>query len=161
MKPDIYAMVEAASEPEQPPAPSKLSPFKWRTQIDKSDREVEMARLEADIFQEHYDIVRLAAMFKDIDPAEENPPPDFIARFATPEEAHKAYRVARSGWMPQKDAPSGVGFAYKVAMGVIKGREELRARQQDAKPLNVTVVLNQPVIRGEDTHQYPVLEIEK
>src|SRR3990167_4812480 len=88
-----------------------------------SDREKELLRLEDEIFQEHYDIVRQVAMFKDIDPSEPDPPADFISRFPSLDAAKKAYRLALSGWMPTKDAPSGAHFAYKVAMGVLKSRE--------------------------------------
>ena len=144
-------------EEDTPPA----TPLAKVERADKQDREAEMLRLEDEIFQEHYDIVRQVAMFKDVDPSEEEPPPDFTARFGSLAVAKKAYRLARSGWMPAKDAPSGVAFAYKVAMGVIKAREENRSRQSEAKPLNVVVVLNQPVLRGEDTHTYQELEVDK
>lgn len=125
------------------------------------EREAELLALEDEIFHDHYEIVRSVAMFKDVDPAEKEMSAEFAARFPSKAEAQKAYRLALSGWTPTKDAPSGVHFAYKVAMGVLKSREEVRAKTSDAKPLNVVVVLNQPVMKGDDVHVYQTLEVER
>lgn len=74
--------------------------------------------------------------FREIAPDAKEPPEAWKASMSE-EEAQRKFQLARSGWWPQKDAPSGVQVAKAFAIGFMKSEAAKRAGSQS---LNVQLV---------------------
>ncbi len=92
--------------------------------------------VEDEIYVEAASTVRDTLRFKEIDPAQEEPPLEWIAELGE-HEAKKRHRLARSGWMPSKDAPVGLKLAQDTLVGFAKVRA---AEKQGPRTLNMVYV---------------------
>lgn len=129
--------------------------------IEQSEEEMSLARsLEDEVLHESIEIVRGMNAFAYLDGAEdETVPQHFIDECGGDvERAKRMARVARASWMAAKEAPVALLNASKVAMAIIRAKS-----MENSVPstLNATVVyINQPVMKGDDKTEYPVIDVE-
>ena len=108
--------------------------------------------VEEELLQENISILRGSAAFKDIDPGQEECPPDWIARFGK-DAAVVRFRLAKASWMPSKDAPVGLMMAAKVVQSIMK----LRAERQIQPKLNVAIQFNV----GTERPTFEVIDVDE
>lgn len=92
--------------------------------------------VEDEIYTEAAATVRDVLRFKDIDPSQQKCPPEWIAELGEAE-ADKRLRMARSGWLPSKEAPVGLKLAQDTLIGFAKARA---AEKQGPRTLNIAYV---------------------
>lgn len=116
---------------------------KTEEQLEK-EQEKDLFSIERDLFMECAGVVSSAARAAQIDPANENPPEDWIEQLGE-EKAHEAMKVARFAHLPKKDAPMFIDLCSKMLMGVIQARAK---RKSDQHRLQVNVVgMTAPTVR--------------
>lgn len=116
-----------------------------------STRAERLKNLEEKLLETSLTTVSDALAFRDIQPGQEEAPPDWTD--ISPDEAIKRLRVANAAWMGKKDAPVGLELARSVAIGIIKARATEKAAP---KVLNVVQIqMSAPL------PQFEVVEIEE
>jgi hypothetical protein len=96
----------------------------------------EIRAIEETLFLEHVKIVRDTACFRDVSPADKEPPPEWVESLGK-EEAWRKFRVAQSAWLPVKEAPVALAVASRIVTTAIKARA---TEKQGPRSLNMTVV---------------------
>jgi hypothetical protein len=92
--------------------------------------------MEEELYQKALSISADAMCWADLDPAEKEPPPEWIHELG-PEAAARRFRVARAAWMSSRDAPIGLKLAHNAVVGIMKARA---VEKQGPKILNATLV---------------------
>jgi len=118
------------------------------------ERQVDRIRkIEDRILEKSLATVEDFTSARDIDPGQEEPPPEWVAEHG-PVEAAKRWRVARAAWDTKKDSPVFLGLAKDVALGIIKARE---GRTVNVSSLNVAFVVAAP---PKVADAYPIIDVE-
>ena len=101
-----------------------------------ANQHARLQRLEDDLLERAMNIVDGSMAFSEIDPADEQPPKEWIAEFGE-EGARRRMRVARASWMNAKEAPVGIKVAAQVAVGIMRANAQ---KNTGPKVLNIAVV---------------------
>lgn len=91
-----------------------------------------LARIEDDIYDTSFKVVRDALDFREIDTTTEESAKLTLDRWADEmgslHEAQKRYQVAKSGWQSAKNMPAGVKLAQELFVGITKARAKQPAQ---------------------------------
>lgn len=117
---------------------------------EKEQHREELRGIEDELLRSSMGVVDSVLAFKDIDPAEEGVPEEWVKKYGRLE-AMKRQKLARAGWMPQAELPAGINIAYKLMVGIVKARATENPRTQQ---LNITMVqMTAP------PPQFPVIDV--
>lgn len=130
------------------PAPlAKPEPIKLLPKQERLDR---LRDLENQLLERSLNVVSDALYFRDIEPGQKEPPPDWGDM--DPDEKIKRLRMANAAWLNKKEAPVGIELSKQVAVGIIRARATEKAAP---KTLNVAVIqMSAPL------PQFEVVEVE-
>lgn len=124
----------------------------------REERLARMLETEDRLLQTAEQIVEAHLDFAQIMPGQTEPPPEWITIYGE-EGAKKRLEVAKTGWLPKKDMPSGVDLAQKYSIGTKKARghrASIRAGQ-----LNVKIQLPAPTSAEHPAGEaYPEIDLE-
>lgn len=112
--------------------------------LDKEEGEF-FRDIQAGIYQSASKVIEDTLLFAQIDPADPNPPREWVDRWG-PEEAERKLRIARTGWMTQKDAPVGTTLAARQLLGIMKAKA-----MEEAAPRSLSITL----VQGGQAPAYP------
>lgn len=104
-----------------------------------TNEEEELARIraiESALHETAASILAASMRAPEISPDAETPPAEWLEHM-TPENADKAFRIAKAAWMSQKDAPVFIKTAQQFLQGSMKVRSNENA---GPKVLNATLV---------------------
>lgn len=125
----------------------------------KAERLARIAEIEDETFQTAAGIVQASLDFYQVEPNQEEPPPEWIEQYGA-RAAMQRLRVAKASWLPQSVAPSGVKLAAQVVVGISRARR-LDQRLGGSTEINVKLQLPAPTSAGQPgAPEYPVKEIE-
>lgn len=99
------------------------------------EQQERLQRIKDDLLERSLNIVDASVRFAELDPDSEEPPPSWIRQYGL-EEARVRARIARTGWLPTKDAPSGVKTAAAVAIGIMRANA-----QEKAAPVAINIAV--------------------
>jgi hypothetical protein len=112
-----------------------------------------------ELFVKNLAVIDDAAAFRDVDPGDDEPPPEWV-RALGEVEAGKRLRLARAAWLPAKDAPTG----FKMAQGFVHSYLKMKAAKEiggNRTLLVAMVAMPQPVLNTEAAPKlFPVQEVE-
>lgn len=106
--------------------------------------------IENRVLDKAMNIVEATLDFREVDPAVEEPPPEWFEKYG--DQAIQRYRLARAGWMKPSEAPVGMKVAYNVLVGVVKAR----ATEKAPPKLNIQLVqmqVNLPTFPEQEVEQ--------
>lgn len=114
--------------------------------LKRQEQEELLGSLKERLYQESMTVITDTLRFRDIDPEAKTPDDDpafhAMCDELGREEARKAYRVARMGWVGAKEQPSGVKVASAMVIGILKANA---AEKGGARTLNIgRVILSTP-----------------
>lgn len=98
-------------------------------------RQDDLRDIEDEILRSAMGTVQDVLRFREIDPAEEGIPDEWVQKYGMLE-AQRLHRLARVGWLPGKQAPCALKLANNVMVGIVKARST-----EKAAPRAVNVVL--------------------
>lgn len=109
------------------------------------------------LLEQNLSIMESASAFGDIDPADAEPPPEWVKQFGE-EGARRRHRIARAAWLSSKDAPVGIANARALVVGMMKSKA-----MENAAPKHfsvVTVQLTEPQLRKALEEEFPIADVE-
>jgi hypothetical protein len=109
-----------------------------------------MEQIEERLFSNAAGILDAHGAFGLIEPEAAEPPEEWVRQYGA-EHAHQRLRVAKTGWVPKGQTPSGVDMAGKLFTGIAAARAR-RYQRQDAEPQALPVVITLP---APTSQQYP------
>lgn len=150
------AFLEADSKTEPKPAAAVIQypSTPELLELHKKSQDAMFDRVLQDLGQQAAVVLGDTFAFRDIAPDQETPPEEWIDELGA-REAVKRLAVARAGWLPPKDAPSGVSVARAFAVGFMKSEA---AKKQGARTLNVQVV---QMATGDSDVTYERIQVER
>jgi hypothetical protein len=96
-----------------------------------------LRRLEDELLANSLAVVGGVCDFAELDLADLDKIPEGWIEAYGPEEAKKRHRIAKAGWMNNKDAPVAINTATKVLTGIVRARATEKA---GPKQLNINMV---------------------
>jgi len=103
-----------------------------------------MDRLENKVFEDSASIVAAFLDFGAVDKDATSPPPEWVNALGHAK-AHIRLDIAKSGWLPQAQAPGGVVMAGRMMVGISQARARRYQKQQTVQqPLPVVINLPAP-----------------
>lgn len=93
--------------------------------------------LDDELFERNAKVVSALTRWPEVDPSESDPPLEWVGEFGE-QEATQMWRVARSAWLSNKEAPVGIAASIKLHIGL----SAARAKRGNTTPrqLNMTAV---------------------
>jgi len=113
----------------------------------KREQRDKLIGLRDELLQESMGVVRDAMRFRDVDehlPREKDPSFQRMESELGQLDAERAYRVAKSAWKNNSEAPAALKLAAAIAVGILKANA---AEKGAAPPLNIgKVIINAAAI---------------
>lgn len=119
----------------------------------REERMTRLRDLEDSIFERSCRVVDAGLAWSEVEAAQQEPPPDWIAEYG-PAEARQRLNVAKAAWMPKSLAPTGIDLSVKVMVGIAKARGQRVTTQNNQ--LNVQICLPPPTSK-----EHPAEEEDK
>lgn len=102
-----------------------------------ASQEDRLLKLQDEIFEANLSITHDATRFREIGPADEQPPQAWVDELGEQAAWHR-FRVARSAWMGAKDAPIALSMAKSIVSAMSKSAA---LRQSGGRVLNVEMAI--------------------
>lgn len=131
-------------------------------QIERERRNERLREIEDQIFYKSAALVEAHMDHFEVSPDQEEPPPAWVERYGA-DAARQRLKVAKTGWLPKRDCPSGVDLAGKFLIGSVRARAY---RQANPVQQNLNVKINLPAPTSKDhptleAEGYPIKELEE
>lgn len=113
----------------------------------KREQRDRLIGLRDELLTESMGVMRDAMRFREVDPElarDADPNYARLEKELGPEDADRAYRIAKAAWLPANEAPAGLKLAAVIAIGILKAN----AAEKGAAPaLNIgKVIINAAAI---------------
>jgi hypothetical protein len=115
------------------------------TKISKKSKQTQLERIDDNMLYGSLNILDGVLDFADLNPEDEEPPASWVERYGE-EDAWKRFRLARVGWLPSKNLPSGVKIASTLVTEVLKAKMMAQAMNRDQRDRP----LKKPKVQVED-----------
>lgn len=125
----------------------------------KASRLTRMLEIEDEVYQQASGILRAALDFCHIDPAQPDPPPEWVEQYGL-EAAKQRLNVAKQGWEPKSTSACGIDLAKSMVIGISRARRHT-ALQGGPREVNAKIALPAPTSAGmPGAPVYPSKEVE-
>lgn len=146
------------AKPVQSPArrAQELRAPKAPLRVDETAAIERIKGIEDELFERHAQVLQDAALFRDIDPSQQEPPQEWVDRLGK-RDAERTYRLARAAWLPKKDAPAGFDISRSVVASMLKAR----VGRGEGATINIGIFMPPPdPDRTIEDEPYPIVEVE-
>lgn len=89
--------------------------------LSKRAKQGQLARFDNEMLLDSIGVLNDVLDFANIDPAQDEPPNEWVRQLGE-KEAWRKFRLARAGWKPARELPSGVKIASTVVIEVMKAK---------------------------------------
>lgn len=129
--------------------------FESPAEVVSSSPQDELRRVEDQLLVEHMKILRDVARAREIDPAADTYPLEWLDEMSEVE-AQRTFRLAQAAWCPPKTAPVLFKLSAQVATGILKAKA---AERSEPRALNLQII--QMVATDAPEPAFPRLTVKK